>query len=182
MNETEHSFKPTSFTTDKNDNGMLLEQPTALLKSSSDLSNNHTNNNKHYANVKMKYFQSLGMQQAPNLTAIAPKREKNRSVSSTSTINNQLLEEPAEQLRADSPSKKGRSISSPPLPQQNRISPPTAIPVPKRKNSNMDSDSDDEDSEKFRPPHEMMQSQSFKVGTAYDVAVWDRQRRRNNKN
>jgi len=178
-----------------NQNG---SEPSTMTTDQSNTSVGHVPPAKHYANVKMKYFQTLGVQQhqlptpAHSVTAIQHTGTRQRtkttpavplSDSVTHVVQQQVLEEEAT-TRTDSPTKK-RSTSNPMPYQQSRVSPPAAIPVPNsgRKGlkhmNDVDDDDDDDDNHEFRPPHEMMLPNSFQVGTAYDVALWDRQRRRN---
>jgi hypothetical protein len=164
-----------------NDN-VLMEAPSSLPTKA------------HYDNVKMKYFNSLGMSKPPS--GPLPNRERGSTVPTKyheltkdlSTADREYIRKPI------SPARK-RSISTP-------LNTTKGIPIPGVKVSEpiqsgvFQFDSDEELSgdeyrdfeeepqsyipgSQFIPPHEMLaKGDGFEVGTARSLAVWESQRRK----
>jgi len=147
----------------------------------------------HYDNVKMKYFNSLGMNKPP--TSASNSRERGSTAPTKyHELTKDLSNADKEYLRKPiSPARK-RSASTP----INTIS--KGIPIPGVKVESIqsgvfqfDSDEDlsgdeyrdfDEEPQsyipgQFIPPHEMLaKGDGFEVGTARSLAVWESQRRK----
>lgn len=145
----------------------------------------------HYDAVKMKYFSSLGMNKPAQITE---KRERGNTAPHKIQVGFEPMKHQEVELDDDEAfvpaHRKKRSISSPGIVLHSQA----AIPIPMGReplrNHLSDSDSDCSDSEdedgkkkkssKFIPPHEMMaQKDSFQVGTARSLAVWETRRRAN---
>lgn len=154
----------------------------------------------HYDAVKMKYFSSLGMNKPAQMPE---KRERGKTAPHKIQLGFEQIKHQEVEFDDDEAfvpaHRKKRSISSPGIVLHSQA----AIPIPMGReplrnhlsDSDSDSDSEDEDGKKkksskvtprffihskFIPPHEMMaQKDSFQVGTARSLAVWETRRRAN---
>ena len=157
-----NNFQPTYFgsvlsTRGTSSNGNDMGKSENSSSSSHELNNSSV---KHYSNVKMKYFQSLGVD-TNNSQNGTTKRE--RTITSPPLLDqiNQLKEEEVESQRGGSPTKR-RSISSPAPVLLHRISPPTAIPVPNKRPSRASDESDsDEENGKVKIRKKKRNKKSF---------------------
>jgi len=164
---------------EENDN-VLMEAPSSLPTKV------------HYDNVKMKYFNSLGMSKPPS--GAIPRERGSTAPTKYHELTKDLSTRDKEYIRKPiSPARK-RSVSTP-------INTTKGIPIPGVKVSDsiqsgvfqFDSDEDlsgDEYREyeeepqsyipgQFIPPHEMLaKGDGFEVGTARSLAVWESQRRK----
>lgn len=135
---------------------------------------------KHYSNVKMKYFASIGVG-----SKAVPPQPSDPSLQIKKVRTQTTPESVMFQFEDDDEfsKRKGRSSSTPSAPIQMSNSPIVPVPtIPGSYQGHSQYESDDEERDEFIPPHELAQRRKgFEVGTARSVAIWE-QKRRNQHN